>query len=66
MDVEHVFVASVGSGDDVGLPVGDEADVADERFIEDLVDGFAVVNRALRFAHYAGAWSGSAGHVLTS
>jgi hypothetical protein len=48
------------------LSVYHKADVADESFVEDLVDGVAVVNRPLRFAHYAGAWSGSAGHVLTS
>jgi hypothetical protein len=64
VDVEHVSVAAVGSGDDEGLSVGDEADVAEESFIEDLVDGIAVVHRALRFPHYAGAWSGIAGHEM--
>jgi hypothetical protein len=63
VDVKHVSVAPERSGDDEGLSVGDEADVTEKGFIEDLVDGIAVVNRALRFAHYACArsWSGIAG-----
>ena len=39
-----VFVASVGCGDDVGLPVDGEAYVAEESFVENLVDGFAVID----------------------
>src|SRR5260370_37839718 len=58
--VEHISVASERSGDHEGLSVNHEADVAEETFVEDLVDGVAVVNRPLRFAHYARArsWSG--------
>jgi hypothetical protein len=61
VDVENVFifVASVGSGDDVRLTVNSETYVADKSFIENLVDGVAIVDGALRFADYAGAWSGS-------
>src|SRR5712671_7945708 len=59
VDVKHVSVAAERSGDHEGLSVGNEADVAEESFVENLVDGVAVVNRALRFAHYAGAWSWS-------
>ncbi len=63
VDVKHVAVASVGSGDDERLSVGDEADMAEKGFVEDLVDDFAVVDSPLRFTHYAGAccWSGIAG-----
>ena len=61
VDVERVSVASVRSGDDEGLSVGDEADVAEESFVENLVDGVAVVNRPLRQANNAGAWSWIAG-----
>src|SRR6266446_1388222 len=58
VDVEHVSVAPEGRWDDEGLSVGDEADVTEKGFIEDLIDGVAVVNRALRFAHYACARRG--------
>src|SRR5260370_11292556 len=58
VDVKHVSVASERSGDDEGMSVGYEADVAEESFVEDLVDGVAVVHRPLRFAHYARTWSG--------
>src|SRR5205807_10170697 len=39
VDVEHVSVAAERSGDDEGLSVSDEADVAKESFVENLVDG---------------------------
>jgi hypothetical protein len=63
VNVKQVAVASVGSGDDERLSVGDEADMAEKGFIEDLVDDFAVVDGPLRFPHYARAWcwSGIAG-----
>jgi hypothetical protein len=38
--------------------------MADESFVENLIDGFAVVDGSLRLAHYAGA--GSSGHELNS
>src|ERR1700674_2222154 len=59
VDVKHVPVASERSWDHERLSVNQEADVAEESFVEDLVDGVALVNRALRFAHYARAWSRS-------
>jgi hypothetical protein len=43
------------------LTIDCEADVAEESFVENLVDGVAVVHRTLRFAHYARAGSGVAG-----
>src|SRR4029077_15561194 len=60
VDVKHVSVASERSWDHEGLSVNEEADVAEEGFVEDLVDGVAVVNRALRFTHNARArsWNG--------
>src|SRR5271169_1876079 len=67
VDVQNVSVASKGCGDDEGLAVDNEADMAKESFIEDLIDGVAVVYRALRFAHYTRAWSWSgvaAGHGI--
>jgi hypothetical protein len=64
VDVERVSVASIGSGDNVGLSVDCEADVAEESFIEDMVNGVAVVDGALRFAHYSGAGSGTTGHGI--
>ena len=43
VEVERVAVAPVDGGDDDGLPVDDEADVADQRLVEDGVDGGGVV-----------------------
>jgi hypothetical protein len=37
--------------DNEWLPVDDESNVTDERFIEDGVYGGAIINSALRFAH---------------
>ncbi len=58
VDVEHVSVASVRHGDDEGLSFDCETHVAEESFVENLVDYVAIVHRALRFAHYARACGG--------
>jgi hypothetical protein len=50
MQVERVAVAGVNRRDHVRLSVGDEADVADERLVEDRVDRGAVVCAALGVA----------------
>ena len=62
MDVERVAVASVAGGDDERLAVLDEADVADEAGVEDLVNGFAVVDAAFMLADQASA-RGGLGHL---
>jgi hypothetical protein len=60
VNVEHVSSAPVRGRDHVGLGIGTgyETYVAKETFVEDLVDGGAVIDCALRFADYAGAGSG--------
>jgi hypothetical protein len=50
VDVERVAVAGVDRRDDVGLPVDDESDVADQRLVEDRVDRRAVVLATFRVA----------------
>ena len=47
MDVQDVAVACVNRGDDERLAVGDEPHVADQSFIENRIDGFAVVSTSL-------------------
>src|SRR5262249_60476008 len=46
VEVKRVAHAGVDGGDDVRLPVDDEAGVADVRLVEDGVDGLAVVDSA--------------------
>lgn len=58
MNVELVAGSSVAGGNDEGLAVDVEADVADEGFVEDLVCGFAIVDGALGLAHEASAGGG--------
>ncbi len=64
VDVQHVSVASVGGWDHVGLAVHDEAHVAEKPFVEDAVNGVAVVDSAIGLADDARArgWHGVAGH----
>jgi hypothetical protein len=50
VQVEDVAVACVDRRDDVGLPVDDETDVADERLVEDCIDRLAVVFATFRVA----------------
>src|SRR5215469_17719150 len=51
--VEIKIVADAGEhrGDDEWLAIGGEANVANEGFIENVVNGVAIVNGAMRFAH---------------
>jgi hypothetical protein len=60
VDVEHVSVASIRGRNNVGLAVGDETNMAEEAFVENLVDGVAVISSAVRLADNAGAGRGSA------
>jgi hypothetical protein len=39
--------------DDEGLAVGGKSDVTDESLVKNLVNGFAVVHGAIRFAYHA-------------
>ena len=52
-------VPAVQRGDDVGLTVGHKADVAEEAFVENRLDGRPVVGRSLRPAPDGGARGGS-------
>src|SRR5258708_4243 len=50
MDVEGIVFASVRSGDNKRLAGGDEANVAQETFVENAIRGFAIIDAALSFA----------------
>lgn len=62
--IDRVADARVHGGDDVGLRIGCEADVANETIIENFVNLGTIVNGALRFADDACAlgWCGGIGH----
>src|SRR4029077_12080370 len=49
--IDSVADARVQGGNDQRLAVGGETDVAYQPFIENLVDGIAVIDAALRLAH---------------
>src|SRR5215831_1681310 len=51
VEIERIVHPSKHCGNNKGLPghIG-KTDVADERFIENLVDGIAIVDGAIRFA----------------
>src|SRR6516162_4912197 len=51
--IESIARTGEECGDDVGLAVHGKSDVADEGFVEDFVNAFAVVDTALRLAHDA-------------
>ena len=59
MDVEIIAVASVAGGDDEGMAIANESDVADESFVEDSVGSFAIVGAAMGLADDLGAGSGA-------
>ena len=59
MNVQVVSGAAIAGGDDEGLVVDDETDVADETFVEDLVRDGAIVNAAMWFTSDARARSRS-------
>src|SRR5439155_20690431 len=61
VNVQVVSGAAIAGGDDEGLVVDDETDVADETFVEDLVRDGAIVNAAMWFTSDAGARSRSVG-----
>src|SRR5580700_3016147 len=50
VNIEVRVFASVGRGNYEGLAVDDEANVAEEAFVENAVSGLAIVNRAMSFA----------------
>src|SRR5438128_9178169 len=52
MDVEDVAVASVTGGDDEGMAIDDEADVANETFVKNLVNGRPIIDSPLRLANH--------------
>ena len=58
MEEEFVSYADVICGHDEGLIVCDEGDVADEGFVEDAIDQFAIVGPAIGFAGDARSWRG--------
>jgi len=49
--IDEFTDASVHRGNDIGLGVRSEPNVADKSFIENFVDGIAIVDTAMRFAH---------------
>ena len=59
VNVEVRVFASVGRGNYEGLSVGDEADVAEEAFVENAVSGFTIINGTMSFADHTGprAWA---------
>jgi hypothetical protein len=61
VEIDGVAFSSEKSGNDDGLAVGDESDVADKGFIEDGIDGFAIVVAAFGQTPDAGAVGRSVG-----
>ena len=55
VEIDRVADARVERGNHEGLAIDRKTDVADESFIENLVDGRTVVDAAMRFAHDARA-----------
>src|SRR5258708_23460994 len=51
MDVEAIVFASVRSGDNKRLAVGDETNVAQETFVENAIRGLAIIDATLGFAN---------------
>src|SRR5690348_13474911 len=47
--IQHLAVASIGGWNDVRLSVNRETNVAEEAFVENLVDSVAIVNAAVGF-----------------
>ncbi len=46
-----IVAPGVERGDDEGLPLGHEADVAEKCFVDDMVDGLVVVTATIRHAN---------------
>ncbi len=65
VEINRVADARKQRGNDVRLAIYGESDVAHVTFVEDLVNGFAVVGAAMRFTYYARtlAWRNGFGHV---
>ena len=59
MKIEAVADARVVGGDDEGLGIDNEADVADKSFVENFIDGFGVIFAAVGQTTHSGAlgWS---------
>src|SRR6202030_1681888 len=68
MKADSVADPRIERGNDKRLGVGGESHMANKPFIENLVDGFAVIEAALRLAHNtrAFAWRDRFGHCSTS
>jgi hypothetical protein len=46
---------AIGRGNHKRLPVNHEPDMADETFIKNLIDRFAIINTPVRFSDHTGA-----------
>jgi hypothetical protein len=62
VEIELVAFASEERGNDHGLAVDDESDVADEGFVEDRIDGVAIVVAAFGESADTGALGRREGH----
>ena len=66
MEINHVADAREQRGYDERLPIGGESDVAHITFVENLIDGFAIVSPTMRFTHDARTlgWRDGFGHEV--
>src|SRR5207302_5080181 len=62
--INRITNPRVERGNHVGLAIDRKSDVAHVSFVEDLVDGLAIVGAAMRFAHYPRTlgWRNGFGH----
>ena len=61
VNIEVCVLAPVGCGNHEGLSVSEEADVTQEAFVEDAIDGFTIVDAAVGLADDTGPGRGCEG-----